>query len=179
VVTATKRGAKGASVSDQQPSAWGGPPTPQQTQPVVNRQCQQCGWPTPAADPLCRNCGADARVGAGAPPPPGVRPAAGGPAGLRPYTPVAAPSTNGMAVASLVLGILWIYWIGSVLALIFGYIARQQIEQHQGMQGGRGMATAGIVLGWIGVGFLVLFVLLFVLGMATSPTYDALRLLPS
>jgi hypothetical protein len=178
-VTATKRCAKGASVSDQQPSAWGGPPTPQQTQPVVNRQCQQCGWPTPAADPLCRNCGADARVGTGGPPPPGVRPAAGGPAGLRPYAPVAAPSTNGMAVASLVLGILWIYWIGSVLALIFGYIARQQIEQHQGMQGGRGMATAGIVLGWIGVGFLVLFVLLFVLGMATSPTYDALRLLPS
>jgi hypothetical protein len=84
-----------------------------------------------------------------------------------------------MAVASLVLGILWIYWIGSVLALIFGYIARQQIEQHQGMQGGRGMATAGIVLGWIGVGFLVLFVLLFVLGMASSPTYDALRLLAS
>jgi hypothetical protein len=166
-VTATERGAKGATVSDQQPSAWGGPPTPQQTQPVVNRQCQQCGWPTPAADPLCRNCGADARLAAGAP------------AGLRPYTPVAAPHTNGMAVASLVLGILWIYWIGSVLALIFGYVARQQIDQHQGMQGGRGMATAGIVLGWVGVGFLVLFVLLFVLGMASSPSYDALRLLPS
>ena len=168
-------------MSDQQPSAWGGPPTPQQTQPVVNRQCQQCGWPTPAASPVCRNCGADARVGAGAPPggglPPG--PVAGGPPGLRPYPPVAAPSTNGMAVASLVLGILWIYWIGSVLALIFGYIARQQIAQAQGMQQGQGMATAGIVLGWIGVGFLVLFILLFILGLASSPSYDALRLLPS
>jgi hypothetical protein len=84
-----------------------------------------------------------------------------------------------MAVASLVLGILWIYWIGSVLALIFGYIARRQISQAQGMQQGRGMATAGIVLGWIGVGFLILFVLLGVIGMATSPAYDALRLLPS
>ena len=154
-------------MSDQQPSAWGGPPTPQQTQPVVNRQCQRCGWPTPAADPLCRNCGADARAGVGGPP------------GLRQHAPVAAPSTNGMAVASLVLGILWIYWIGSVLALIFGYIARQQIDQHQGMQGGRGMATAGIVLGWIGVGFLVLFMLVAVLGMASGPSYDALRLLPS
>jgi hypothetical protein len=156
-------------VSDQQPSAWGGPPTPQQTQPAVNRQCQQCGWPTPAADPLCRNCGADARAGAGVPP--GVRPPAGGPAGLRPYTPVAAPSTNGMAVASLVLGILWIYWIGSVLALIFGYIARQQIADSGGTQGGRGMATAGIVLGWVGVGFLVLFLLLFALGTAATPGY--------
>jgi hypothetical protein len=84
-----------------------------------------------------------------------------------------------MAVASLVLGILWIYWIGSVLALIFGYIARQQINQAQGMQQGRGMATAGIVLGWIGVGFLILFMLLGIIGMATSPAYDALRLLPS
>jgi hypothetical protein len=93
---------------------------------------------------------------------------------------VAAPGTNGMAVASLVLGILWIYWIGSVLALIFGYIARQQIDRHQGMQGGRGMATAGIVLGWIGVGFLVLFILVVILGMASGPSYtDALRLLPS
>ena len=164
-------------MSDQQPSAWSGPPTPQQTQPAVNRQCQHCGWPTPAADPVCRNCGIDARAGAGAPP--GVRPAAG-PPGMRPYPPAAGPSTNGMAVASLVLGILWIYWIGSVLALIFGYIARQQIDQHQGTQGGRGMATAGIVLGWIGVGFLVLFVLVVVLGMASGPSYsDALRLLPS
>jgi Domain of unknown function (DUF4190) len=178
-------------VSDQQPSAWGGPPTPQQTQPVVNRQCQRCGWPTPAADPVCRNCGDDARVAATtppagglppgpvAPPPPGVRPLPGGPHGLRPHTPVAAPGTNGMAVASLVLGILWIYWIGSVLALIFGYIARQQIDRHQGMQGGRGMATAGIVLGWIGVGFLVLFILVAILGMASGPSYDALRLVPS
>jgi len=85
-----------------------------------------------------------------------------------------------MAVASLVLGILWIYWIGSVLALIFGYIARQQIAQAQGMQQGRGMATAGIVLGWIGVGFLVLVLLLALIGMASGPSYgDALRLLPS
>ena len=159
-------------MSDQQPSAWGGPPTPQQTQPAVNRQCQHCGWPTPAADPVCRNCGIDARAGA--------RPAAGGPPGMRPYPPAAAPSTNGMAVASLVLGILWIYWVGSVLALVFRYIARQQIDRHQGMQGGRGMATAGIVLGWIGVGFLVLFMLVVVLGMASGPDYgDALRLLPS
>jgi hypothetical protein len=67
-----------------------------------------------------------------------------------------------------------------VLALILGYIACPQIARHQGMQGGRGMATAGIVLGWIGVGFLVLFVLVAAIGMASGPDYsDALRLLPS
>lgn len=74
-------------------------------------------------------------------------------------------STNGMAIASMVLGILWLYWIGSVLALVFGYIARKQIDASGGAQGGRGMAIAGIVLGWIGVGFLVLAV---VIGIAAA-----------
>jgi hypothetical protein len=67
-----------------------------------------------------------------------------------PYTP--ARPTNGMAIAAMVLGILWVYWIGSVLALIFGYVARNEIRRTG--QGGDGMAIAGIVLGWVGVGFL-------------------------
>jgi hypothetical protein len=74
-------------------------------------------------------------------------------------------STNGLAIASMVLGILWIYWIGSILALVFGYVAKGQIDRSGGQQTGRGMAIAGIVLGWIGVGFLALFlVLAFALG---------------
>lgn len=72
----------------------------------------------------------------------------------------AIPGTNGMAIAALVLGILWIYWIGSVLALVFGYLARQQIDRSGGQQAGRGLAVAGIVLGWIGVGVLSLIVFL-------------------
>lgn len=67
-----------------------------------------------------------------------------------PYPP--APATNGMAIASMVLGILWLYWVGSILALIFGYIARNEIKKSG--QGGDGMAIAGIVLGWVGVGIL-------------------------
>lgn len=83
-----------------------------------------------------------------------------------------APSsrTNGMAIASLVLGILWIYWIGSVLALIFGYIARNQIKE-RGEQG-KGMATAGIVLGWIGIGTLVLVIVLAAAGAFDSGYSD-------
>ncbi len=75
-------------------------------------------------------------------------------------------STNGFAIASLVLGILWVYWIGSVLALIFGYIARSQIRA-SGQNGGA-LAIAGIVLGWIGIGTFVLFVGALVL---SSPNY--------
>ncbi|MGB3444601.1 MAG: DUF4190 domain-containing protein [Actinophytocola sp.] len=73
-----------------------------------------------------------------------------------PYPP--ARSTNGMAIAAMVLGIVWVYWIGSILALIFGYVALNEIRRTK--QSGEGMAIAGIVLGWIGVGILVI-VLLF------------------
>jgi hypothetical protein len=71
-------------------------------------------------------------------------------------TPVRA--TNGLAVASLVLGIVWVYWVGSILALIFGLVARKQIKERA--QGGDGMAIAGIVLGIVGIGVLAIVILL-------------------
>jgi hypothetical protein len=54
-------------------------------------------------------------------------------------------SLNKYAVTSLVLGIIWIYWVGSVFAIVFGIIARRQIAR----EGGRGViqANVGIVLG--------------------------------
>lgn len=76
---------------------------------------------------------------------------------------------NGFAIAALVLGIVWVYWIGSILALVFGYVAKGQIEQSGGRETGMGMAIAGIVLGWIGVGILLLFLLLAI-GSAGSLT---------
>jgi hypothetical protein len=82
------------------------------------------------------------------------------------YVVVQQKTTNGMAIASMVLGILWLYWIGSVLALIFGYAAKKQIAESRGTQGGEGMATAGIVLGWIGVGIVSLLVFIGVVSAA-------------
>ena len=78
--------------------------------------------------------------------------------------PAPSPGVNGLAVASLVLGILWLYWIGSILALVFGYIAKRQIRERS--QGGAGLATAGIVLGWVGVGTLCFFLVVPLLGAA-------------
>ena len=76
-------------------------------------------------------------------------------------------TTNGFAVVSLCLGIIWLYWIGSILALVFGYMAKGQINQSGGRQKGKGMAIAGIVLGWIGVGFLGLGIVAFLLARAS------------
>jgi hypothetical protein len=61
---------------------------------------------------------------------------------------VSAP-VNGFAIAALVLGIIWLYWIGSILAVIFALVAFRQI----GARGerGRGLAIAGFVLGLLGL----------------------------
>jgi fatty acid desaturase len=67
------------------------------------------------------------------------------------------PATNGLAIASLVLGIVWLYWIGSILAVIFGHIALHQIRDRK--EAGRGLAIAGLTLGWIGVGTLTLLII--------------------
>jgi hypothetical protein len=63
---------------------------------------------------------------------------------------------NGMAIASMVLGILWLYGVGSILALVFGFMAKREIGR-TGQQGS-GMSTAGIVLGCVGlVGVALIF----------------------
>src|ERR1043165_7450321 len=121
--------------------------------------CTRYGAPLSPGAKFCAGCGK------AVPPPPvpfvaGVAfaPSASGPMPgyapptspieLPPAAPAAPPMTNGLAVASLVLGIVWIYWIGSILALIFGYIAKKQIDESNGREGGRSIAVAGIVLGW-------------------------------
>lgn len=68
--------------------------------------------------------------------------------------------TNGLAIASLVLGILWVAWIGSILAVVFGHLALGQIKRSNGAEQGQGLAIAGLVLGYIGISTLVLFMFL-------------------
>lgn len=77
--------------------------------------------------------------------------------------------TSGMAIASLVCGIaafVAIPIIGSVAALVLGYSARKEIERTPGLEG-EGYASAGIILGWIGVGLMILGIVL-VIGLAAA-----------
>jgi Domain of unknown function (DUF4190) len=78
------------------------------------------------------------------------------------------PSSNGKATAALVLGICGLIvcpLICSILALVFGYQGRKEIDASQGRQTGRGNAVAGIVLGWIGIAFTLAFIALIVVGI--------------
>lgn len=82
--------------------------------------------------------------------------------------PRAAQKTNGFAIASLVLGILGFLFFGTgaVLALVFGYMGKRQIDASGGAQQGRGLAIAGIVLGWVWLGLVLLAILLIATGRA-------------
>jgi hypothetical protein len=65
-------------------------------------------------------------------------------------------ATNSFALASLLLGILWVYWVGAILAVIFGHIALHQIKQRN--EKGHGLAVAGLIFGylWLAFGVVVL-----------------------
>jgi hypothetical protein len=82
-----------------------------------------------------------------------------------PAAPYAAgPRTNSLAVASLVLGIIsWLLcpFVGGVLAVIFGHVARGQIRRTG--EGGAGMAMAGLVLGYVHLAVAVLATIIWIL----------------
>jgi prepilin-type processing-associated H-X9-DG protein len=67
-----------------------------------------------------------------------------------PFTP---PKMSGLAIASLVLGILGVTCIlpiiGSILAIIFGIVALNQISKSGGQITGQGQAVAGLITGGI------------------------------
>jgi hypothetical protein len=83
------------------------------------------------------------------------------------YPAVATQGTNGLAIASLVLGILWGYGLLSVLAIIFGAIGLKQTAQRN--QGGRGMAIAGLVLGIVGA---TIALILIIAAASASNSYS-------
>lgn len=63
-------------------------------------------------------------------------------------------TTNGLSIAALVFGLIpFIPILGSIVAIIFGAIARSQIMKSGGRQGGKGMALAGIILGALWIAF--------------------------
>jgi hypothetical protein len=68
--------------------------------------------------------------------------------------PPAPPKTNGLATASLVLGILGFIClpvVGGIAGLILGILGLQQIGRSQGWQTGRGLAISGIIVSAVSI----------------------------
>ena len=79
------------------------------------------------------------------------------------YPAYRPPTTNSLAIASLVFGIAEFFTGGitAIPAVVLGHKARRQIRM-TGEQGS-GMATAGLILGWTAIGLFALLVALAVL----------------
>ena len=54
------------------------------------------------------------------------------------------------------------------IAEVLGYIAKNQIDQSGGTQQGRGMAVAGIIIGWVGIGIGLLVLVIVIIASAAS-----------
>lgn len=52
--------------------------------------------------------------------------------------------------------------------MIFGHVAKKQIRDADGGQSGGGLATAGLILGWIGLAMFALTMLVIILAAASS-----------
>ncbi len=71
------------------------------------------------------------------------------------YPPAAGLPTSTMALVSLIAGILGLTlfpFVGSIIGIITGNMARKETRTNPPQFSGDGLATAGIVLGWVGVG---------------------------
>lgn len=80
--------------------------------------------------------------------------------------------TSSMAIVSLVAGLLgWTFapWLGSIIAIITGHMARAEIRRDPAGLEGDGLAVAGLALGWAMIllsVFTVLAIVLFFGGLA-------------
>lgn len=103
-------------------------------------------------------------------PPYGVAPQPGYPMHGGQYMPASRP-TSGLAITSLVCGIagvalFWLFlpMLASIVAVITGHMALRQITANPNL-GGRGMAIAGLIMGYVMAALLVISVALTLLSV--------------
>jgi hypothetical protein len=87
------------------------------------------------------------------------------------YTPLppTGPRTSTNAIISLIGGIAgWtiLPLIGSLVGIIFGHIAKKEIKNSGGMVSGNGLATWGLILGYITIGLGVCGCIVAIVGIA-------------
>lgn len=108
--------------------------------------CAGCGSSVTADDKFCRVCGRVTVAGAGVPS------ASGGAA------PAMPAEMSGKAIASLICGIFFLFPPSATAAIVLGHLSLSQIRKSAGRLTGNGLAIAGLVLGYLGAGPLLLIV---------------------
>jgi len=99
-----------------------------------------------------------------------------------PYGAYAYPTgqkTNGLAITSLISSIaafVILPFIASIVGVITGHMALKQLRTSG--ENGRGLALAGVIVGWVGVAFGLIAILFIVIAIiaainGTSATYNS------
>ncbi len=114
-------------------------------------------------------------------PAPGHLPPTGSPPWGSPYTPyrfappgapfVTERRTNGLAIASFVcsaVGIIpFFFGLSCVVGIVLGFVSLGQIKRTGGVQQGRGLAIAGVVIGF---SLIAIFLVIVIIAVATAHT---------
>jgi type IV pilus assembly protein PilA len=106
--------------------------------------CALCGADNPNNGRFCSKCGTVLQGQRGMPPP-------GSDYGTlaEPYT--GPTKTSGKAIGSLICGIVFFFFPSAIAAIILGHLSLSDIRRSGGRLTGRGLATAGLVLGYMGL----------------------------
>ncbi|WP_051704188.1 DUF4190 domain-containing protein [Glycomyces sp. NRRL B-16210] len=141
---------------------YGSQPGSQPPIPGGSPQPQQPGYGQPSSQPPAYGAAPQLPPAA-----PGYPPPYGAPGPYAPQPP------KGLAVASMVLGIIaaalfcvpYVNFICGILAAIMGGVGLKKANTGQG--GGKGMAVAGLVLGIIVCSWFALWIILWISGVAS------------
>jgi uncharacterized membrane protein len=90
----------------------------------------------------------------------------------QPPLPQPIPGTNSMAIAAMVLGVAEFFTAGltAIPAVICGHVARRQMRQTA--QRGDGLATGGLVLGYMAIIFWTVLIAASLVGVVISVTHN-------
>jgi type IV pilus assembly protein PilA len=61
------------------------------------------------------------------------------------------PQTSGKAIGSLISGLFFFFLPASIVAVILGHLSLSEIRKSAGRLKGQGIATAGLILGYVGI----------------------------
>ncbi|MFZ3216201.1 MAG: DUF4190 domain-containing protein [Candidatus Acidiferrales bacterium] len=119
--------------------------------------CRNCGTPNPETRQYCVKCGKP--LFSGDPEDVRLGPLAG-PANSQVPPPFTGdPRTSGKAIASLICGVFAFFLPASIAAVILGHISLSEIRKSAGRLGGKGIATAGLVLGYLGLSMIPILII--------------------
>jgi type IV pilus assembly protein PilA len=102
--------------------------------------CNRCGQPLPENSQFCGSCGEAVPIA--------------------PTAVTTPPATSGMAIGSLISGIFSFFFPAAIAAIVLGHIARSNIRKSAGRLTGNGVALAGLILGYLGLAFIPVIVMI-------------------